>query len=136
MIIPVTSDGRLNKEYATCRKVLFAVVLLHYASLAALFFYLCKLFTGSHGIIPSSFFVFIKEAASVWGIWYLFHVCDTHSGLLKPLERWKCLVINRMRREEALDILRDGGRYFIDETEMALEEGFLVPKRHASKPRV
>jgi len=133
MIIPSTSDGRLNKEYATCKNVLFSVVLLHYASLAALFVYLCKLFAASHGIIPPSFFIFIKEAASIWGIWYLFHVCDTRSGLLKPLERWKCSVINRMRRAEALDILRDGGRYFIDETEMTLEEGYLVPKRHVNK---
>jgi len=135
MTIPETSNGRLKKEYATCRKARLAAVAFYYVLLAALFIYLCKLFVDGHSLVPSSIVVFVKEVAAVAGIWYFFHTCETEGGLLRRVDRWRCSLLNRMRREEAIDILRDGGRYFIDDCEMTLRNGVLVPKNpHQSMP--
>jgi hypothetical protein len=124
-----STNKRLAAEQAAYRMVYRAISCFYYASLMVLFVYLCKVIVNNHGFLPSSFFIFFKEALSVAGIWYLFHLCDTKGGLFKYLWYWECSLLNRIRREEALETLRNGGRYFIDESEMTLVDGFLVPKK-------
>ena len=124
-----STNEALTAEHAAYRMSHRAVTVFYYLAIGVLFIYLSKLIVDNHGFVPSTFFVVFKEAVAVTGIWYLFHLCDTKGGLFKYLWYWECSLLNRMRREEALETLRNGGRYFIDDWEMTLAEGFLVPKQ-------
>jgi hypothetical protein len=118
----------LEKEYAGYRKVYRTIFIFYYAGQAVLFYFLCMQFAESRSLIPPSMFVFLKEAAAMAGIWYLFYLCDTKGGLLKLLRQWEQSLNQRLRREEAIETLMAGGIYFIDDWEMGLYEDFLVPK--------
>ena len=128
MTTAATSNEKLAEEYTAYRKIYRAVLYFHYLMLAALFIYLCTVIVDNHGFLPPNIFVFLKEILPVAGIWYVFHICETKGGLLKPLWHWERSLLIRIRHEEALDVLRNGGIYFIDDCEMTLVDGFLVPK--------
>ncbi len=118
----------LDREYAAYRKVYGFVVYFYYISVGLLFIFLCMqvaaAFRQSLG-----WFVFCKALAAALGIWYLFYLCDTEGGLLKLLRMWEKSLLQRIRQEEAMEALRTGGLYFVDDTEMALvDDKYLVPR--------
>jgi len=119
----------LDREHAAYKKVYRAVFWLYYVSVALLFVFLCRQVIASHSLVPPTLLVFFKEAGAVIAIWYLFYLCDTQGGLLKLLRQWEKSLLHRLRQEEAMDALRTGGIYFIDDTEMTLvDDKYLVPK--------
>jgi len=122
-----TNKELLDKEYAAYRKVYKSVTYFYYISVGLLFFFLCK--QGIQCIYAPGWFVFLKGAAAIAGIWYLFHLCDTEGGLLKLLRMWEKSLLQRLRQEEAMEALRTGGLYFVDDTEMALvDDKYIVPR--------
>ena len=124
-----TNKENLDREYAAYRKVYRAVFWFYYLSVGLLFVLLCREVVVSHGFMPAGWFVFLKEIGAILGIWYLFYLCDTEGGILKLLRQWEKSLLNRIRQEEAMEALRTGGLYFVDDTEMALvDDKYLVPK--------
>lgn len=124
-----TNKENLDREYAAYRKVYRAAFWFYYISVGLLFIFLCRQVVESHGFMPASAFVFFKEAGAIVGIWYLFYLCDTEGGILKLLRQWEKSLLHRIRQEEAMEALRTGGLYFVDDTEMTLVDGkYLVPK--------
>lgn len=134
-VLPVSNNEQLNCEYTAYRQVNRIMYFLHYAALAGLFVFLCRQFVESHGLLPGSVGIFFKEVISACGIWYLFDACENRSGMLKLLQEWELSLLQRIRREDAIEILRKGGHYFIDDLEMTLVEGFLVPRRRLKEGR-
>jgi hypothetical protein len=124
-----TTKENLDREYAAYRKVYRAVFWFYYVSVGLLFIFLCKQVVDSHSFVPAGWFVFLNEAGAIAGIWYLFYLCDTEGGLLKLLRLWEKSLLHRLRQEEAIDALRTGGLYFIDDMEMTLvDDKYLVPR--------
>src|ERR1700677_1780703 len=110
MKVAESNKENLDKEYAAYRKVYRAVFWIYYVSVALLF-------------------IFLKEVVAIGGIWYMFYLCDTEGGLLKILRQWEKSLLHRLRQEEAMEALRTGGLYFIDDMEMTLvDDKYLVPK--------
>src|ERR1700677_852938 len=129
MKVGESNKENLDKEYAAYKKVYRAVFWIYYVSVGLLFIFLCMQVVESHGFIPTSLFVFFKEAVAIGGIWYMFYLCDTEGGLLKLIRQWEKSLLHRLRQEEAMDALRTGGLYFIDDMEMTLvDDKYLVPK--------
>lgn len=121
----------LDREHAAYRKVYRCVFWFYYLSVGLLFLFLCRQAASqfSQGFAAAGWFVFFKEAAAAAGIWYLFYMCDTEGGILKLLRQWEKSLLHRLRQEEAMEALRTGGLYFVDDTEMALvDDKYLVPK--------
>ena len=124
-----TNRENLDKEYAACRKVYRAAFWFYYISVGLLVVFLFRQVVASHGFMPAGWFVFFKEAGAIFGIWYMFYLCDTEGGVLKLLRLWEKSLLHRLRQEEAMEALRTGGLYFIDDMEMTLVDGkYLVPR--------
>jgi hypothetical protein len=134
MKVVESNKESLDKEYASYKKVYRAVFWIYYVSVALLFIFLCKQVVASHGFVPAGWFVFLKEAGAIGGIWYMFYLCDTEGGLLKLLRQWEKSLLHRLRQEEAMDALRTGGLYFIDDMEMTLvDDKYLVPRERVKE---
>ncbi|HWB60164.1 MAG TPA: hypothetical protein VG733_11775 [Chthoniobacteraceae bacterium] len=122
-----TNREILDREHAAYRKVYRAVFCFYYISVGLLFVFLCK--QGIACLYSPSWFGFLKAAGAIAGIWYLFYLCDTEGGVLKLLRQWEKSLMQRMRQEEAIEALRAGGLYFIDDMEMTLvDDKYLVPR--------
>jgi hypothetical protein len=124
-----TNKEILDKEYAAYRKVYRAVFWLYYVLLGLLCILLfsqvaAMMHTKSAGGMRPWLAI-----GTLVAIWYLFYLCDTEGGLLKLLRQWEKSLLHRLRQEEAMEALRTGGIYFIDDTEMTLvDDKYLVPK--------
>lgn len=128
MDLTPTNKELLEKEHTSYKKVYRAVVCFYYISVGVLFLFLCRQVIDSGSLLPGSFFTALKEVGAIVGIWYLFYLCDTEGGVLKLLRQWEKSLLQRMRQEEAMDALRTGGLYFIDDVEMTLVDNkYLVP---------
>lgn len=128
MDLTPTNKELLEKEHTSYKKVYRAVVCFYYISVGVLFLFLCRQVIDSGSLLPNSVFTALKEVGAIVGIWYLFYLCDTEGGVLKLLRQWEKSLLQRMRQEEAMDALRTGGLYFIDDVEMTLVDNkYLVP---------